>query len=86
MVQLLRATPDKAPTSEYAQRGEFTMGTGVNSTKDPARPSHEALVHREGDTQNLNKKDQQAMESARRGQQRMKQNEGKIPGSKIFTK
>jgi len=62
------------------------MGTGVNSTKDPARPSHEALVHREGDTENVNGVNQKAMESARRGQQRMKQNEGKVPGSKVFTK
>ena len=62
------------------------MGTGVNSTKNPARPAHEALVHREGDTENVNKLEQDAMESARRGQQRMKQNEEKTPGNKIFTK
>lgn len=62
------------------------MGIGVNSTKDPARPSHEVLVHREGDTENLNKLNQEAMEAARRGQQRIKETEKTAPGNKLFTK
>lgn len=62
------------------------MGIGVNSTKEPGRQAHEALVHREGETENINKLDQDAMESARRAQQRIKNNEGTTPGSQIFTK
>jgi hypothetical protein len=68
------------------------MAQGLDSTKTPARPSHEAIegVGSEDDI-DLGKTDQQkldeaAMRGAKRAENRILDNEGKIPGSSIFTK
>lgn len=66
------------------------MAQGLNSTKSGARPSHEAI---ESDTTatEANKTPQQrvdhaAMESAKRAQNRIHDNEETTPGNSIFTK
>ncbi|WP_263418799.1 hypothetical protein [Terriglobus albidus] len=88
------------------------MDMGAKSVNDPAGPSPEAPVHREGehvdtehvdrvhvDREHLDKAHvdiehlhehehirNEAMEAARRGQQRITKNVGKIPGTRIFSK
>ena len=83
------------------------MDMGAKSINDPARPSLEALVHREGehvDTEHVDREHvdrehvdiehshehehikKQATDAACRGQQRIKKNVGKIPGTRIFSK
>ncbi len=54
----------------------------VNTTKSPARPSHEAIEHPE----HQSKVDRIAEESATRSSNRMKNNEQRDPESTIFTK
>ncbi len=67
------------------------MAQGLNSTKTPARPSHEA-IEITGDKGTevtdtpLERVDHEAMESAKRAQNRIHDDEGKVPGSQIFTK
>jgi hypothetical protein len=67
------------------------MASGVNSTKTPARPSHEAVESTGGNATNAadtprKHMDHQAMESAKRAQNRLHDNETKNPGSSEFTK
>ena len=68
------------------------MAHGLDSTKTPARPSHEAIEGRgsgdelaEGKSEKQ-KLDNTAMRGAKRAQNRMLDNEEKIPGSTTFTK
>jgi hypothetical protein len=68
------------------------MAQGLDSTKTPARPSHEAIEGRgsEDDLEtgkaDQHKLDQVAMRGAKRAENRILDDEGKIPGSSIFTK
>ncbi len=67
------------------------MATGLDSTKTAGRPSHEALespdsVADAGVLTPQQRLDRIAMESAKRAQNRIHADEGKIPGSSIFTK
>jgi hypothetical protein len=67
------------------------MASGLDSTKTGARPSHEAIESTGGNASNVDESpekrlDHEAMESAKRAQNRMKDNEGKNPGSQEFTK
>jgi hypothetical protein len=67
------------------------MAIGLDSTKTAARPSHEAIESTGGNATGiaetpLERVDHEAMESAKRAQNRMKANEGKNPGTQIFTK
>ncbi len=61
------------------------MAQGLDATKIPGRPSHEAIesTGEESDESRLNK---DAMESAKRAENRITSDETKIPGSSIFTK
>ena len=61
------------------------MAQGLDSTKIPGRPSHEAIesTGEESEESRLNK---DAMESAKRAENRITSDETKIPGSSIFTK
>ena len=67
------------------------MANGLDSTKTAARPSHEAIessggqATEIGDTP-LHRVDKEAMESAKRAQNRIHDNEGRNPGTSIFTK
>jgi hypothetical protein len=65
------------------------MAAGLDSTKTADRPSHEAIESTggeatEGTTQE--RLDREAMESAKRAQNRIHADETKNPGSSIFTK
>jgi len=67
------------------------MATGVNATKTPARPSHEAIESTGGNATGVaetpeERLDHSAMEMAKRAQNRIHDNETKIPGDSIFTK
>jgi len=67
------------------------MAQGLDSSKSPARPSHESIEISGGqatDVANtpLERVDHEAMESAKRAQNRIHDNEGRVPGSQIFTK
>ncbi len=67
------------------------MASGLDSTKTPARPSHEAIESSGGnatDAAETPRKhmDHEAMESAKRAQNRIHDNEEKNPESSIFTK
>jgi hypothetical protein len=67
------------------------MASGLDSTKTPARPSHEAIEPSGGnatDAEEAPRKhmDHEAMESAKRAQNRIHDNETKNPGSSEFTK
>jgi len=66
------------------------MAIGVNSSKTGARPAHEA-IESNADATMVGKSEQQkmdhaAMESAKRAENRIHQNEEKTPGNKIFSK
>ena len=60
------------------------MASGMDSTKTPARASHEAIESSGGSADDT--LDQEAMESAKRAQNRVHDNETKNPGNSIFTK
>jgi len=60
------------------------MAQGVDSTKIPGRPSHEA-VEETGEESDASKLDKMAMESAKRAQNRIHSDETKVPGSSEFT-
>ena len=66
------------------------MAQGVDATKAPSRPSHEAIE--EGSTATdigktkEEKMDHVAMESAKRAQNRIHSNEETTPGNSIFSK
>ena len=67
------------------------MASGLDSTKTPARPSHEAVESTGGNATNASetprkRMDHEAMESAKRAQNRIHDNEAKNPGSSEFTK
>ena len=67
------------------------MASGFDATKTGARPSHESIESTGGQATEitetpLNHADHEAMESAKRAQNRIHSNEGKTPGSQIFTK
>lgn len=66
------------------------MAQGLNSTKTGARPSHEA-IEQNADATEVGKTAQQraddaAMESAKRAQNRLHNNENQTPGNTMFTK
>lgn len=61
------------------------MAQGLDSTKTPGRPSHEA-VEQTGEDSEASRLDKDAMESAKRSQNRIHSDETKVPGSSIFTK
>ena len=67
------------------------MASGLDSTKTPARPSHEAIEPTGGnatDTTDSARKrlDHEAMQSAKRAQNRIHDDEQKNPEDTIFTK
>ena len=66
------------------------MASGLDSTKSAGRPSHEAIESTGGEASGagdtpLQRVDHEAMESAKRAQNRIHANEGKNPGTSIFT-
>ena len=67
------------------------MASGLDATKTGARPSHEAVESTgrqatEVTETPLEHVDHEAMEGAKRAQNRIHADEGKTPGSQIFTK
>lgn len=67
------------------------MAQGLDSTKSGARASHEAIESSGGEATNVartpeERVDREAMESAKRAQNRIHDNEEKNPGNSIFTK
>ena len=64
------------------------MASGLDSTKSGARASHEAIESTEvtAEATPQQRLDQEAMESAKRAQNRIHDNETKNPGNSIFTK
>lgn len=67
------------------------MASGLDSTKMEERPSHEAIESTGGNATDVaetprERLDHDAMESAKRAQNRIHANETKNPGSSIFTK
>lgn len=67
------------------------MASGLDTTKTPARPSHEAVETTGGQATEITETplehvDHEAMESAKRAQNRIHADEGKNPGTQIFTK
>lgn len=67
------------------------MASGFNSTKTAERPSHEAIETHEGNANAAKetprqRMDHEAMESAKRAQNRIHANETRNPGSSEFTK
>jgi hypothetical protein len=69
----------------------MNMEQQINSTKTPARPSHEAIENKIGSSQltgqtEEQKVDQVAMKGAKRAENRIHSNEENIPGSTIFSK
>ena len=67
------------------------MASGLDTTKTPARPSHEAVETTGGQATEVTETplehvDHEAMESAKRSQNRIHADEGKNPGTQIFTK
>lgn len=61
------------------------MAHGVDATKTPDRPSHEA-IELGGEQSDASKLDKVAMEAAKRAQNRIHSDESRIPGSSEFTK
>ena len=67
------------------------MAQGVDATKTPARPSHEAIEGHTGDATDVakdeqSKMDRVAMEGAKRANNRIHSDEGSIPGSTLISK
>jgi hypothetical protein len=65
------------------------MATGLDSTKTADRPSHEAIESTGGEVTEgtpEQRLDREAMESAKRAQNRIHDDEDKNPGTSIFTK
>ncbi len=67
------------------------MASGLDATKTGARPSHEAIESTGGEATEVGETplehvDHEAMESAKRAQNRIHANEERIPGSTIFSK
>ena len=66
------------------------MAQGLNSTKSPVRPSHEA-IESDAPATNVGKSEQEkidnaAMQSAKRANNRIRSNEDSTPGNSMFTK
>jgi hypothetical protein len=64
------------------------MASGLDATKTGARASHEAIESTGGNVDETpdQRLDHEAMESAKRAQNRIHDNETKTPGNSIFTK
>lgn len=65
------------------------MASGLDSTKTADRPSHEAIESSGGEASERTPQerlDHEAMESAKRAQNRIHADETKNPGTSIFTK
>jgi len=66
------------------------MAQGMDSTKDAARPSHEAIESESPATEvgetDQQKMDHAAMQSAKRAENRIRANEDTTPGNTLFTK
>jgi hypothetical protein len=67
------------------------MASGLDSTKTGGRPAHEAIETTGGAADPATetprqREDVEAMESAKRAQNRIHDNETKNPGNSIFTK
>lgn len=66
------------------------MAQGIDSTKTPARPSHEAIEQETDATETFNsgqsRIDHMAMEAAKRSSNRILSDEERIPASTIFSK
>jgi hypothetical protein len=66
------------------------MAQGLNSTKTGARPAHEAIESNASATEvgksEQRKMDDAAMQSAKRAQNRIHENEEKTPANTIFSK
>jgi len=67
------------------------MAIGVDSTKTAARPSHEAIESTGGNATDLGETKQDhldhiAMESAKRAQNRIHNNESRDPGTSVISK
>ena len=65
------------------------MASGLDSTKTADRPSHEAvedIVPDSSESTPEQRLDRAAMESAKRAQNRIHEDETKNPGTSIFTK
>jgi hypothetical protein len=65
------------------------MASGLDSTKTADRPSHEAvedIVADSSESTPEQRLDRAAMESAKRAQNRIHEDETKNPGTSIFTK
>ena len=72
-------------------QNDSSMNRNLNSTKDPARPSHEAVESHTGDATDATKTEEQqvdrvAMEGAKRAQNRIHNDEENTPGNTIFSK
>ena len=66
-------------------RTRWSMAQGMDATKIPGRPSHEALEESGAESEEK-KIDKSAMESAKRSQNRIHADETSVPGSTEFTK
>jgi hypothetical protein len=72
-------------------QNDSVLNKDINATKTASLPSHDHLLSDTPDATELGKTeeerlDKMAMESARRAQNRVHANEGRTPGSEIFTK
>ena len=70
---------------------ESSLNLNLNSTKSGARPSHEAVESHTGDATDIvkteeEKMDRVGMESAKRSQNRIHNDEENTPGNTLFTK
>ncbi len=61
------------------------MAQGNDATKIPGRPSHEA-VEESGEESEQSRLNKSAMESAKRSQNRIHNDESSIPGSSVISK
>ena len=63
------------------------MEQNLNSTKTPARPSHEAIENKIGGSETEERKiDQAAMRGAKRAENRIHADEENLPEDTIFSK
>ncbi len=72
-------------------QNDSSMNRNLNSTKNPARPAHEAVESHTGNATDAGKDEQEhvdraAMESAKRAQNRIHNDEETTPGNTIFSK
>jgi len=72
-------------------QNDSSTNRNLNSTKNAARPSHEAVESHTGDATEAGKTEEQqvdrvAMESAKRAQHRIHNDEETTPGNTIFSK